>query len=109
MPVPFCKKCRKLLTIKEDKNIIKAVCECGYELDSAELSSTEKKKIEIVGSGLAKEIKTSGFQHKCKKCGYEECDIFHLNPFYSDESDIYLYRCKKCGYTQRDTYGTSNK
>jgi len=106
----FCDECGKIMDIVKIKNKQFLICSCSFvkELKS-DIKTSEKipKKSEI-GKGVAVEIKTHGFPHKCKKCGFGECDVYDLGAKYSDESNVYLYQCKKCGYVERQADGSGN-
>lgn len=87
------------------------VCECGFskKVDYKIIASERYNSKSNVGGGILKVENKEGFPHKCKKCGYEECEIEDLGASYSDESNIYLFKCKKCGYVERQAEGSSNK
>lgn len=104
----FCKRCGKLLKIKENK----AECNCGFSKASdSKVSSTEKiRKSKKRGKGIAKKERTrKGFPHECKKCGHQYSEVTDLGAPYSDEANVYLFKCNKCGYVEREAYGTGNK
>lgn len=109
----FCEKCGTILEIKTTKEKNKfALCEnCGFvkEINSDIISYEKEPEKEKIGEGVVKEVKIPGFPHKCKKCGYSECNIYDLGASYSDEASIYLYQCKKCNYVERQADGTGNK
>lgn len=107
----FCEKCGKILQIKKEEHATFGYCKCGYakHLHSGVRFSQKENHEEELGTGIAHDEITQGYPNTCKKCGFGYSEIEHLNPFYSDESDIYLYKCKKCGHVERQTDGTSNK
>lgn len=109
----FCENCGTILLVKTSKEKKKfGICEnCGFikQIRSSIISHEKEIKKSKVGEGIAKESKTQGFPHKCKKCGYKECDIYDLGASYSDEANVYLYQCKKCGHVERQADGTGNK
>jgi transcription factor S len=110
--IMFCDKCGRMLEIKaiDDEKAI-AQCSCGFskEVKSAHIFSEKMHKKEI-GEGVISENDSMkpGFKHKCKKCGYGECDIYSMGAPYGDESDIVFYKCKKCKYVERYAQGSSN-
>jgi DNA-directed RNA polymerase subunit M/transcription elongation factor TFIIS len=106
----FCDDCGKIMNIVKtgDKQFL--ICFCGFaeELNS-DVKTSETHKITLVGEGVAKKQKSKGFPHKCKKCGYNGCDVYDLGAPYSDESNVYLFQCRKCGYVERQADGSGNR
>jgi len=118
----------KKLKIKNNKDMLTKTNEfiLNYEtsksedFDSAQKSGISDKQKRLVFSEKTKKIEkgegifenndeTSGFPHKCPKCGHDEADVVDLGAPYSDESNIFLFKCKKCGHVKRQADGTGNK
>ncbi|PIN94190.1 hypothetical protein COU56_03090 [Candidatus Pacearchaeota archaeon CG10_big_fil_rev_8_21_14_0_10_31_9] len=108
----FCDSCGKILEIKTSKDEKKfGLCSCGFikEINYEVITSDKQKEREEQGEGIAVEkMAKNGFPHKCKKCGYNESEVYDLGASYSDESSVYLFKCLKCGHVERDAYGSSN-
>jgi len=98
-----------LQPLKLETSEMAGICKSGHIDMSFSLESSQENKIEEKGGGVHKEYNPPGFPHKCKKCGYGECDLTDIGAPYADESDIYLYKCKKCKYTERQADGSGNK
>lgn len=107
----FCGMCGAILTAYgKHEQMYDVVCSCGHvnqlhkKLEAGEKAPRQETK----GSGIATQLKSAGFPHTCKKCGFGFCEPTQLNPSYSDESDILLFKCKKCGFVERQADGTGN-
>ena len=97
-----------------DETSVLATCaNCGFEKqiqpEQIHIFSEKIQKREV-GQGIHSEDTPMkpGFKRKCKKCGYEECDIYSIGAPYGDESDIVFYKCKKCKHIERYAQGSSN-
>lgn len=108
--IKFCDICGEMLQpLKLETTEMVGICKSGHIDMSFSLESSQENKIEEKGEGVHREYEGPGFPHKCKKCGYEECDLTEIGAPYADESDIYLYKCKKCKFTERQADGSGNK
>ena len=106
MTLKFCKKCKTLLSPqnRDGKNFL--VCaNCGLKIDSKDgfLKTTEKiKQLPKRKSGSVKDEDIyATYNHICKKCGYDKCEVIDMGIFYSDEDNLILLKCGKCGYSER--------
>lgn len=99
-----------LTTYGHHERAYDVVCSCGHtqQIHHAISAGEKLKPKEEVGKGVAVPVKSAGFPHTCKKCGYGECEPAQINAPYSDESDIIFYTCKKCGFVERQADGTGN-
>ncbi|HLD98544.1 MAG TPA: hypothetical protein VI815_04415, partial [Candidatus Nanoarchaeia archaeon] len=103
----FCEECGKILDIKHTREGRKfGICKCGFVKEvHSDIITTEKtknneefEKQNYENTEIIEQVKEIGFPHKCKKCGYEECEVYDLGASYSDEANVYLFKCLKCGH-----------
>lgn len=78
-------------------------CSCGF---SKEINVSHEEKIKQPvekGKGYVKDKnELATFPHKCKKCGYEFCQVIEMGVWFGDEAGVIRYKCGKCGRTEQD-------
>lgn len=95
----FCEKCRGIM-IPAENGMLRCK-NCSY-LKSGEIVSKEKiKKKTKIQEGVVEHGNIfANFEHVCKKCGHDKCQIVERQPFISDEDTLLYVKCGKCGYSE---------
>jgi len=97
----FCKKCNKILSLKEEDKF----CSCGEpKPENTNHAVREKIFSKEKGEGSVKDENIyATFPHVCKKCGYDKAEVIDLGIWCSDEAAVIRYKCGKCKFVEQDS------
>ncbi|MBP7708250.1 hypothetical protein KA107_01075 [Candidatus Pacearchaeota archaeon] len=99
----FCKNCNSILFYFNELGKVKTYCKkCKLAKEGESTSFSEKHKIEKKGEGFIHSGNPSAnYNHICKKCGHEGCEIIDVGILISDEDNLIMLKCGKCGFSER--------
>ena len=99
----FCKTCGTLLTPKKTEYGRWMSCPNGHSqptLNKESRINTEKSEARRIEVSDGENI-LAVYDHICKKCGHNKCELIEIAPLYGDEDAMIRMKCGKCGFTEQ--------